>query len=103
MDVIKAEHNTAFEVIDLPAGYRRRHRILTEGRLPVERRIKPAESGGLPTAPWLEHVRPTHKGSDQETPADHVVALGQAIEVKGRRYTIEKNTAADNCWLTPIS
>jgi hypothetical protein len=29
--------------------------------------------------------------------------LGRAIEVEGRRYTIEKNTAADNCWLAPFS
>jgi hypothetical protein len=47
MDVIKAEHNTTFEVIDLPAGYRRRPRILTEGELAAEKRIKPAESGGF--------------------------------------------------------
>jgi hypothetical protein len=103
MDVIKATHKTTFEVTDLPAGSRRRHRVLTEAGLAGEKRIKPARSGARPTAPWLAHVRPAPRGSDPEAPADHVVTLGRAIEVEGRRYTIEKNTAADNCWLAPIS
>jgi hypothetical protein len=102
MNVIQAEHNTTFELTDLPAGYRRRHRILTECGLAAEKRIKPTEPGRRPTAPWLAHVRPTPKGSNREAPADHVVTLGQAIEVEGRRCTIEKNTAGDNCWLAHI-
>lgn len=103
MDVVKATHETTFEVTDLPAGPRRRHRALTEAGLAGEKRIKPARSGVRSTAPWLAHVRPVPRGSDPEAPADHVVTLGRTIEVEGWRHTIEKNTAADNCRLVPFS
>jgi hypothetical protein len=103
MSVIETEHNATFEVTDLPVSYRRRHRVLTEAGLAAEQRTKPVNSGSRPTTPWLAHVRPTRTGSQWEMTADHVVTLGQPIAVEGRRYTIEMNTAGDNCWLAPLS